>query len=659
MARTPIRRLPSKLHSIWTRKWGYTIQYPSQNLDTTMKKLLIYYPKNPRDFLPITSEIRPTLFATHSNLKERLRQLYRKVVSRYKQELMIHQNIDISSSKLLTWPACRTARSLRFFQPKYLLDEDPEDLEDFYKGCAYLAKKSIKTNKRLRNLELDLVYFFFAKIFKDLKYVQSLQSLQINNFPDVSLDEFKKAIFGSRLSLETVTLTGKIELNNLIERFRVILELPKLKRLNIDCEIRDFDIGQIPFQIFHKRNISYDIRVTHDSENFQFTLPTEMSLAKLDFLGLNFNKNWISWFSTWDISLEEYVKIQQSVKRSLFISRPASSETEISELFLACKNIRVLDIILSNASFNGHGYQNLKYLKNLQHIFIQLCHLSNLRTRLVRELPACTQILFENLKDCAQNLKSVSLHIYGESDPEKGINAISDFFETCSETLKYVTLKFTFDMYCEGKNINLFYTALHKLKSLTGITLIYDGYTDDEFAKHSDGLKTLLSNQLLQELRVSAKSISPNLVTLDLSSLRNLQNLSLEYSTLNIDSEFLASFPALVKTLRNLEISLNSLDKQTWYKLLNKLDSLQILESLKLRISKLEVSEKDAVSELRFWIKKSPSLKLLVFGQGVDPIVVNIFVKDHLLYAKEAVNNFIGRGIEGVPNERVHKVYIV
>lgn len=608
-----------------------------------MKKLLIYYPKNPSSLMPIISEITSNLALANKS------ELYQRIIHRYKHDLFLQQAVDMYRYHLDVpiWGKCRTSRALRL----------SEDDTDFVDANTFVIRKAIKSNKWIRSFELDSSIDDSLKILSRLR---SLKSLNISYLPKLSVEDFEKALIASRLSLENITISGTIRARNAVEMVRNILELPKLKRFNFDCNFPP-GIDRIPFKALQKRDISYDIRLYCIETAFEFSLVSELGLRDLDLLAINCKNIWLTSFPKWDWIEEEFTGKQEMARRSLFLDISDRFATELSKLFVACKNIRILHITLSQETQYGKnaiGYQSLKYLSKLEHIFIELGGFTSHQMASVKNLPDQAHDLFDNLKYCAPKLKSVSFHLYGESDPQNCRQALLAFFEACADTLIEITFKVTFDTYSTAKNTKIFYTALSKLKEIKCLKLIYEGFSDESFKVHSINLQSLLLNQKIREMYMSAPGISSEFITLNLVYQKHLEKLSLVQETFN-SSELLKTRTHLQNSLKFIEITLNKIDKEVWYILTNTMDFFKALETLKLKIGDLVIPPKIVVEELKSIVKKHQSLNLIAFCQENDPLTINIITNGAVFYSETDIENFFGRGLDGLPKKRCLRRFFV
>lgn len=647
------------LSNLKLQRWSQLSRYSIADLENHMRKVLIYYPKKPSTLKPILSELNQQLVKVGTSHKAQLQNLYRPIQSRYRREHFTHQHINLSCITPSVWPTCGRAHSMHLSQQNSEIQPSSLSL------C-----KIIKANKNLQILQIDGSISCLSKVLECLRFMPCLKSIHIGDFvTGVSPAELRRSLYASRRSLETITFaqasfndTAADEPNDLIESLRMLPELSGLRKLNLCGEAaEELDINSIPFSLLHKRGISYNIRICYPGNKLILSVPTQLGLDSLEYLGLNVKRERIHRNLRWDTYQENQVKAQESTDRVLLLDIETAGKDDMCELLQTCRNISTLDITLSDYyEIDEKNFSGLKKLTNLQNLMIELANINYTYQKESYDLPDNSNKLFENLTFCAQSLRSFNLHLNGEGTvQETDVSTISAFFEACTDTLTNMTLKFTHDEYTLPGNVHVFYDGVAKLKRIERLSLIYEEFSNNgpsSFARHSANLKRVLMNKSLKEFCLSAPNISFEKLAIPFKYLDDIEKLQLDVYSMKPLSHFLRKGYHFCNSLRDLELFVRKKVKNVLNKLLARIQSLSRLEAVKLMLDDKTTDNDAIIDSLKMTVRNNQSLKLLAYGKDIDVETIRVFSRT-MSYSTTELDDIFGRNLKGLPKRRQHVVY--
>jgi len=624
-----------RCNNIWFKEWKRMPKSQNVPLMTYVKKLLIYYPKNREALKQLTLSIfqkpscksPPHFIALWNKLCDQVLAKYKRAYFRFLDIEISYRgaNINRLPGAIRTMTAHRTNPII-------------------YKSQLH-NKKIIKFSKGLHKMDLSGIPLTPIVFLKVLKHTRNMQSLAIDNLPFLTSQYSKALIQRQKSFLKDFTITGSVaeeytcNMEAFIKQWDWICSLfTSLHKFRFDAETpEDFDINRIPFDAFKRKNINYDIRVTHQIDTLTFSKANAESLLDLDFLGINFKKEWLSLSSKWDKVEAKHLHIQKQAKNLLFLNLSEMRDfVDLTDLFNACKNISSLDLILSELNSTMIDFSALPELHKLTNFFLQLHNFDN-----------APEYLFNNLKLCIdkhQCLQTFNLGFFAgfiNSDYE----CIHPLFDSMAEIIKDFTLQFSVvvGMY---KGIKYLYEGVEKLSNLEylGIAITepqmrVSANFEPILDFHLNQLEESLQNKKhLDYLCFASPHIELKKLSLNFSGAENLKKITLGIKANDEDISLIEEM-ANVLDLSYLEMGLLEHSEEGWYRVLKVLRKMKNLETLRLReIKSLEEGKPDGLlKRLEDYLKEHPKLELFLCGRDS---FIQVLMCTKSYYLKEADPTF-------------------
>lgn len=564
---------------IWLQRWSKNPTSSARIITKDVQKFRVYYSNAPKKIQILNLRIQDK--SKHSvEFRVKGQGFALETVSHFQK-----QSTSLGSNLLAPRPVgfdmhfkeiCKKAHLLKVCQ--------------FYKYRTDIQSalaRTFRVNKNLKELELDGDASNLNDTFPCLKYIQSLESIYLKQIPSMPIEQSKKPFLTSHRSLKRVTLTGRLDNDHttleITQFIRAILELPHLKTFNFDAKTPpDFEINNIPFNVLKKRDISYNVRFVNSTSELNLSNSSQLGLEAVEFLGVNCIGQWHNHKTKEDMFQEQHLEAQEKMRKVFFVSLFEMQKVNLSLLFEACRNIVTLDLSLSiSTSLKNISFAGLRNLKNLQNIFITI---DNLEAAYLGRVPlpittCCSVDLFKNLVFCAPRLKSVHIHLTGETLP-KDEEDILAFFNSCSETLTHFTFMYSCYMKIPQKKIQVFYKGLALLKNLQSLTLLYNQVRAFKTSPKYIEISKIIKCQNLRELYISLISIPQSQVSLP--KLNNLQRLGLEVNQNQLNRDLLKNLEGFVN-LKCFELYIQKTCEKLWFRLLSTIQKLNKLEILRIK----------------------------------------------------------------------------
>ena len=624
-----------RCNNIWFKDWNQMPKSQNVPLMTYVKKLLIYYPKNREALKQLTLAIfQKPVCKSPPHFIAMWNKLCNKVIAKYKRAFFRELDIEIGyhGPNINRLPgAIRSMTAHRTSNTTY--------------QSQLCNKKIIKFSKSLRDMDMSgdpLTPIVFLKV---LKHTRNLHSLAIHNLPFMKTRFSKALIQRQRSSLKYFTITGRVaeeytcNIEAFVKQWEWICSLfTTLRKFRFDAETpEDFDINRIPFDAFKRKNINYDIRVTHQIDTLTFSKANAESLQDLDFLGINFKKEWLSLSSKWDKVEAKHLRIQKQAKNLLFLNLSEMRDfVDLTGLFQACQNISSLDLILSELNSTMIDFSALPELHQLTNLFLQLHNFDNAPEHLFHPLNLCVEK--------HKNLQLFNIGIFaGWVQPD--YECALPLFDSLADILKDFTLQFCV-VAGMSKGIKCLYEGVEKLSALNylGIAITepsmrvkgnFEPISDFHFTQ----LEAILQNKKnVEYLCFASPDLELKKLAFDFSTAENLKKITLGIKANDLDISLIEEM-SNVLDLEYLEIGLLEQTEEGWYKVLKAIQKMKNLETVRLReIRNLEEDKPDGFKKrLEKLVENHPKLELFLCGKD-ELIQVLLCTKEY--YLKEADANF-------------------
>ena len=603
-----------RFNNVWLHKWSQVSNSSSLGSNLDLKKAIKYYPKGLLALQAIVKNI---------GKQHMQKLLLKRFLSKYKKDFF--RNIIIHCNDISLFP------SLEKLGSKITRLKTGKNCQ-ISKSDDFALKKLIAQNKHLTIFEQGSSGPFTLTTVKSLKYLTNISSIYLTGILYCSKQFYKRLLFASAHSLKSVTWTefpNIMRTEGLEQLFEIIFQLPKLARFNCDLSGSEiFDIDRISFHILDQRKISYDIRISHHFQTFSFSKANITALENLQFLGINLKHKWKYQSFVWDLIQEEHIKTQKGSQKSLFLNLLETKHIVFTDLFKACKNISVLDLIISQEKGNAvYNFSSLKYLRNLKKIFIQFSDIDAFKGSFCEHFFG----LFKN----NNSLCFVSLE-FNKCDRESGLFLIS-LLALCQNKLQLEKIILKFDSKLAKKVVNKIFNEINKLKQLKSLAFI----SSLSLGKGNPLKKKLKGNESLEELHIQIVKDEKKLF--EFSPPKNLLKLSITIGLSSVCDDFLKSLEE-IKNLRHLEVEAVHIDKDSWKCIRQFLLRPSNLKTVKLGdfiSDEMEV----LMNDVNFLMRNHGSLNLIVVKCESEN---KVFVFKQKNYSFD-IDSYLWRGNQGTP----------
>jgi len=624
-------KMSVRCHNIWLKNWDQTPQTQSIPLMVYMKKLLIYFPKDPKvlKHFALTAFQRPSTKGTPAFLSY-YKKICRQVVSKYKREYFKALDYETSYRGPSVDRLHGPLKSLKVYR-------------DWGKTIqSHLCpRKIVIFSKHLKIADFSGDPLTPVCLMLYVKYNNDLESLSIRNMPFVTAQESKRLIKKQSSKLKHFAITGRLaeeytrNTEAFVKQWQWFCSLfSNLQTFKFDAETPDeFDVNCIPFYEFKKKNINYDIRVTHSVDYLVFSEENAASLADLDFLGINLKKEWLTLSSSWDKVKEEHSAAQKKAKNLLFLNLCEMREDiDFTNLFQACRNIQTLDLILSELNPVSINFSGLQELHNLSHMFLQLHNFDNFHEGLFSSLKLCV--------DRHQKLSTLNLGLFGGFLLGDYLH-ILPLFESLANVLSKLILQFSL-VAGSVEGIRYIYDGIQQLEALNELTVLVTGLS---FQKHD--FQSMLDyhskrigdavegKQNLEYVCFASPHIELKDLNIDFGRIPSLSRITLGMRVADCDLSVIHNIAEMAPDLKSLELGLMGQNEEGWIQILKAIRGMQNLEVLRLReVRNLDYQRSELLRhKLDKFLKKHPKLEL-IFGGKDDEVQVLLCTKEY--YMKHA-----------------------
>jgi len=518
----------------------------------------------------------------------------------------------------------------------------PQNLQalKIFVGSNIVLRKLIKQNKKLKHVvlesETDQVN---AKIIKYLKYSKNLCSIKFERMlPYFSEMQCKKMLRTWGKTLENFDSCGKISIKlesdhkSFIRAMETILMFPKLKMFQ-------FNGVSCPFEKLQERNIAYNIKFRIFAFNSLLKkFPQSKPAGNVTILMES------SYGKSNKMSLET-LKFQKRSNQtlSLDLGRFSSGSNHILPVF---QNISSLDLIIPINRFKFEC-SSLGQLNNLIHLSVEIDSgrekgivgdfFRYLNKNVAPHQKLETFLITTNFeKNDKEKDNGEEEEKEEEEEKAQKSDAIVNFFEACSQTLKKVHFEFQY-IDPESEDPELYYQGLSKLENLQSLSLFLI-FTELEAKEQVNKLCEVISGmKSLKELDFKLLFWDCQEKQVNLTFPPQLKKLSVGMDTSLPSFNTLKTIGPLTN-LTHLELVFLDFSSPKWGKILcdiiDKIKGLEVLVLKKRGGDQIE-SESDEENEnenrissqmkerLDKFMKESSNLKLIIFADmSIKEIIV-------------------------------------
>jgi len=627
-------RLSVKCNNIWFKKWDRTPQTQNIPLTQYIKKLLIYYPKNPRALknFALTVFQRPSTKSSNAFLLY-WKRLCRQVMNKYKRDDFRYLDYETSYRGPDTDRLHGPLKSLKVYR----------DWDKTIKSHL-CPRKMIIASKHLKYVDFSGDPLTPVCLILCLKYLRELESLSVHNLSYITEQEGHRLFKKQSSKLKHFAITGRLaeeytrNTESFVKQWQWFCSLfTNLQTFKFDAETpEEFDINCIPFSEFKKKNINYDIRVTHSVDHLQFSEENAASLADVDFLGINLKKEWLTISSSWDKAKEQHLNLQKQSKNLLFLNLCEMKEdVDLTGLFEACKNIQTLDLILSELNSVYINFQGIQELHNLNHLFLQLHNYDNFVGEFCHYLKICAERY--------QKLNTLNLGVFG-GWMQPDYMDIVPLFESLANVMTRLILQFSVVAgMVEG--VKYVYDGIEKLESLQELSILATGMSvqKDQFQSmleyHIKRVETaVLNKENLEYFCFASPHIELKDLSIDFGRIESLRKITLGMRATDSDLSVINEV-ANAKELKYLEFGLMGQNEEGWIQVLKAIRGLDNLEVVRFREIRFLDFQKNHIfrHKLEKFVKKHPKLQVMRCGKDDE---VQILLCTNEYYMKNVDTNF-------------------